>query len=566
MSAVPPIYEPLSSFATLAQSPITTAGLPGAEIDQELGLIQTTLNATRARLSEIQRDDGQLANGIVGFEALAGEILQFAVSNSVRMRGPWAPNTTYVFDGTTADVYIRNGTTRIVAVSYMSGPTFGVLDEAATGVLGAPPSIGTIIRDEFVGDGVETEFVMSQDPASPTNVHVYLDGLNQVEGTDFTLDGATVVFAVPPANAAVIVTEAGVVSEIVLTTVADGGITTPKLATGAVTATKIAGGAVGTAALDDGSVTTAKLDDAAVTSDKIAAGAISPTHFSPGAVSGASIATAGVSSDALASGAVTTSKIAASAVSTGSLADGSVSTAKLADGATTGAKMADNSITSAKYADASVTGAKIANAGVVASNLSGAQTGSAPIYGARAWVNFDATATANLTGTYTQTGTVCTIAVAAHGLRVGHTIYANFTSGTATAGEYVVDGVIDANNFTIAPPAATTSGAVDLNFATKTASGNVSSVAHIGVGIFAINFTVDMPSTNYVITGASIGTGNAFSYGVVGIRAPAFTGPAFIKTVSTVGVCTTAGSSGAVFACTGLIQTNMQESHCVFFG
>jgi hypothetical protein len=43
--------------------------------------------------------------------------------------------------------------------------------------------------------------------------------------------------------------------------------------------------------------------------------------------------------------------------------------------------------------DGSVTTAEIADAAVTAAKMSGAQSGSAPIYGARAWVNFNGTGT-----------------------------------------------------------------------------------------------------------------------------------------------------------------------------
>lgn len=48
-----------------------------------------------------------------------------------------------------------------------------------------------------------------------------------------------------------------------------------------------------------------------------------------------------------------------------------------------------------KVVDGSVTGPKIADGGVTPGKLSGGQSGSAPVYGCRAWCNFDGT----LTGT-----------------------------------------------------------------------------------------------------------------------------------------------------------------------
>jgi hypothetical protein len=47
--------------------------------------------------------------------------------------------------------------------------------------------------------------------------------------------------------------------------------------------------------------------------------------------------------------------------------------------------------------DSTVTTAEIADASVTAAKMSGAQSGSAPIYGARAWVNFNGTGTVAIT-------------------------------------------------------------------------------------------------------------------------------------------------------------------------
>jgi hypothetical protein len=56
-------------------------------------------------------------------------------------------------------------------------------------------------------------------------------------------------------------------------------------------------------------------------------------------------------------------------------------------------QIVDSSITTAKIADSSITTAKIADANITAAKLDGAQSGSAPIYAARAWVNFNGTGT-----------------------------------------------------------------------------------------------------------------------------------------------------------------------------
>ena len=53
----------------------------------------------------------------------------------------------------------------------------------------------------------------------------------------------------------------------------------------------------------------------------------------------------------------------------------------------------DLSVSTAKIQTSAVTTAKIADAAITAAKLDGAQSGSAPIYAARAWVNFNGTGT-----------------------------------------------------------------------------------------------------------------------------------------------------------------------------
>ncbi len=98
-------------------------------------------------------------------------------------------------------------------------------------------------------------------------------------------------------------------------------------------------------------------------------------------------------------------------------------------------------ITAGGLPDASIVTADIADANITAAKLSGAQTGSAPIYGCRAWVNFDGTRNEADTG-------------------------------------------------------ASTNGA---NVKIR-ASGNVSSVLKNAVGDYTVTFTTAMPDANYCST------------------------------------------------------------------
>ena len=150
-------------------------------------------------------------------------------------------------------------------------------------------------------------------------------------------------------------------------------------------------------------------------------------------------------------------------------------------------------------------------------------SGTAPIYGIRAWVNFNAQSTASIGGTYTRTAstTVTVDTSSDHGLIVGHAVYLDFTVGTGTApfdGLYVVSSVVDSNTFTVVSSTTTTStGTISLSRKTIRASGNVANVSAaysgatiasppsasqaVDVGFYVVNFTTAMPDANAAISG-----------------------------------------------------------------
>ena len=121
-----------------------------------------------------------------------------------------------------------------------------------------------------------------------------------------------------------------------------------------------------------------------------------------------------------------------------------------------------------------------------------------PSFACRCWVNFDGTTAANLTGTYSQSGTTVTVTINNHGLLLGHSVSVDATTGTGVDGTYTVTGVTDVNTFTYtAGTSLTTSGNITLLRRLIRGSGNVSSVMRNGTGIYTINFTTAMPDTNY---------------------------------------------------------------------
>jgi hypothetical protein len=172
----------------------------------------------------------------------------------------------------------------------------------------------------------------------------------------------------------------------------------------------------------------------------------------------------------------------------------------------TGALPAAITVAAANIIDASVTPAK----------LSGAQTGSAPIYGARAWVNINGASANNLNFDYTTSsaGTLVVVTTAsAHGLRVGHVVYLEFTTGGAqrpTSRAYTLTAVgPETTKFNAVgdAKASDTTGQGVLRRRTVRASGNVACVSPVNdsetSAEFAVNFSVALPDADYAVAGLS---------------------------------------------------------------
>ena len=71
MSTTPPPYDRQADFTTF-QTP--QAPTVGQGLEAEFNKLNQVLGATQARLAEIQRDDGKLANGLVGTDALSDSV------------------------------------------------------------------------------------------------------------------------------------------------------------------------------------------------------------------------------------------------------------------------------------------------------------------------------------------------------------------------------------------------------------------------------------------------------------------------------------------------------------
>lgn len=69
--------------------------IPGSYLDQELNAVKHTLDQTLANLARIQRDDGALANGIVGVAALSSDV-KALMATGAAIQGSWVTGTTYL--------------------------------------------------------------------------------------------------------------------------------------------------------------------------------------------------------------------------------------------------------------------------------------------------------------------------------------------------------------------------------------------------------------------------------------------------------------------------------------
>ncbi len=100
-------------------------------------------------------------------------------------------------------------------------------------------------------------------------------------------------------------------------------------------------------------------------------------------------------------------------------------------------------------------------------------------------------------GTYAQSGsTTLTVTSVDHGWKTGDSLYLNFTSGTATDGQFTITKV-DADTFTVTTTSATTTGNVRISSTINgydTLSGNIFRFTKFGNRIIGTNFTERLQS------------------------------------------------------------------------
>ena len=140
---------------------------------------------------------------------------------------------------------------------------------------------------------------------------------------------------------------------------------------------------------------------------------------------------------------------------------------------------------------------KVSNAFPVAKAVTDYVDSASPI---KAWAQFNSV---GLSGTYSRTGTLVTVTMAAHGMTTGQYALLNFTSGAGTDGYYQITST-GANTFTVVDSASgATSGNVTREIWMR-ASMNVASMARTGgPGDYSLTFATPMPDANYAIIGSA---------------------------------------------------------------
>lgn len=245
---------------------------------------------------------------------------------------------------------------------------------------------------------------------------------------------------------------------------------------------------------------------------------IDQTTFTNDAISGGTLTVTGAGQ--LKVGTITSNELAADSVTTNAIASGVITNVKIsATAAISLSKLASEAlpvgitVATANILDANVTTAKILDANVTAPKLSGAQTGTAPVYGVRAWAKLNPFVSSVRTGAYksgnyVRTVTETTVTITDHGLKTNDKIRLDFTSGTGTDGLYTVTSSANANEFVVNHTGTSTSGTVTAQFVAIQASGNISTASWFDNGddTIVLNFATEMPNDDY----ATIATGQFF--------------------------------------------------------
>lgn len=225
--AQPTPYDRQYSFSTW-QSQHPSDPLPGDEVDAELSAIKATTDETIANLSLIQRDDGALANGVVGLDQLAPEV-SVGVSPAVA----WEADTAYAVNATVFySLILYRCIEAHTSTSTFDASKFTELADLSS--LNLPDGSITTAK---LADGATTTAKLADGAVTPAKFGAFPG--SALLGRYSTTAGGVQFITIGTGLA---LSALGVLSA-VASTIADGAVTTAKLADLAVTNAKMAAGA-----------------------------------------------------------------------------------------------------------------------------------------------------------------------------------------------------------------------------------------------------------------------------------------------------------------------------------
>jgi hypothetical protein len=182
---------------------------------------------------------------------------------------------------------------------------------------------------------------------------------------------------------------------------------------------------------------------------------------------------------------------------------GNAATATYATSAGT-AETAGSCTGNAATATYATSAGSVVNMTVSASKLDGGQTGSAPIYGIRAWAKFDGTlisSDATISANRSSGSSIVTLTWNGHPFVTGDHAYIAFASTIADTIYYIT--YVSSTQFQISTGATTqVNTTATITRLHSYFAGNVRSIIKYATGRYIVNFYIALPNSNYAITGS----------------------------------------------------------------
>lgn len=455
--------------------------LRGSEVDTELDAVKLTTDQLRANIGLIQRDDGKLANQAVTPESLSAGALAMIHQGEYTPRGAWDDAVAYVL----GDVVDFNAATYLCIVAHTSTASFATDNAGGKWLLIANGALqgGGQAVDLFVGNGTQTVYTLSFTYNGNNAATVFVAGVAQIPGLDFTIVGNTLTFvAAPPTPAVagrsnVMVRGTGVEAQLAAdlattqaanasgsATAAAGSATSAAASQTAATASQTAAATSATNAANSAtsastSATTATTQATSATNSATAAAASQSAAATSATNAAASATSAGGSATTSTTQATNAAGSATAAANSATAAAGSATTA--ANQASSATTQASNALTSANNAATSATAAGN-SATAAATSATGANNS------AISATNSASSATTSASTATTQATNAATSATAAAGSATTATTQASNASTSATNAANSASAA--AGSATAASNSATAAATSESNAATSAAA------------------------------------------------------------------------------------------------